>query len=76
MGRGPEALGMFGGHVPSRGALRVVQNAIDIGIDPSRYVSATVQHAEARGKQKIIVKPGSPLGALKNAVISRQAMER
>ena len=74
--RGPETLGMFGGHVPSRGALRVVQSAMEVGINPSVYIRATVEHAEARGRGKIIVNPGNPLGALRSVVMSKQAMGR
>lgn len=71
-----EAAGMFEGHVPSRGALDVVQQAIGMGIDPFPYVNATVQRAEANGKHKVIVRPDNPLGTLKGFVMSRQAMER
>ena len=74
MGRGPEALGMFDGHVPSRGALRVVQSAMDIGINPTSYIKETVETAEAAGRRKIIVKPDNPLGRLRSAVVSKQAI--
>lgn len=76
MGRGPEALGMFGGHAPSRGALRVVQSAIDIGIDPSRHVRAAVESTEAHGRRKVIVRPDNSLGELKNAVTDRRFASR
>lgn len=71
-----EAAEMFGGHVPSRGALNVVQEAMRFGMNPTPYVNATVETAEANGRRKIIVKPDNPLGKLKNAVMSRQAMGR
>lgn len=71
-----EAAGMFGGHVPSRGALDVVQRARSMGIDPSPYVQATVERTEANGRHKVIIKPDNPLGTLRNAVMSRQAAGR
>ncbi|OGH14156.1 MAG: hypothetical protein A2860_02240 [Candidatus Levybacteria bacterium RIFCSPHIGHO2_01_FULL_37_33] len=67
-----EAIEMFGGHVPSRGALDLVQRALDFGIDPSRHVRAAVESTEAHGRRKVIVKPDNPLGALKNAVTDRR----
>jgi len=77
MRRGPEALGgIFGGHVPSRGALEVVQKAIDLGIDPTRHVKATIDRTEAKGRSKVIVKPNNPLGDLRTVVMDRQMMRR
>ena len=74
MGRGPESLEMFGGYVPSKGAQRVVQDARDLGIDPAPYVTRAVEHhSETRGGRRIIVRPGSPLGTLKAAVMAKKA---
>jgi len=71
-----EAAEMFGGHPPSRGALNVVQEAMRFGMNPTPYVEATVKTAEKNGRRKIIVKPGNPLGILRDAVISKQATGR
>lgn len=76
MGRGPEISGMFGGYVPSRGALDVVQKAINLGIDPTRHVMAAVRNTEAHKRRKVIVRPDNPLGELKNAVTDRKFIGR
>lgn len=77
MGRGPEVLGMFGGYDASKGAQRVVEDAMILGIDPAPYVTKAVQHhSETKGNKRIIVRPGSSLGALKATVMSRKATGR
>ena len=77
MGRGPEVLGMFGGYDASKGAQRVVRDARDLGIDPAPYITRAVEHhTETGGRRRIIVKPGSPLGTLKDTVMSRKATGR
>lgn len=77
MGRGPETSGMFGGMRVSRGAQRVVGEAMNLGIDPGPYVTRALEHhAQTREGRRIIVEPGSPLGALKATVMSRKAAGR
>ncbi len=71
-----EAIEMFGGHVPSRSALNVVQEAIRSGMNPTPYVNETIETAEAKGRNKIIVRPDNPLGKLKSHVMKRQAEGR
>lgn len=74
MRRGPEIPGMFNGHIPSKNALRIVQDATALGIDPAPYVSrALAHHDQTRGGRKVIVEPGSPLGTLKAAVMAKKA---
>ena len=74
MGRGPEVSGIFGGHTVSRGALRVVQEAEALGIDPVPYVTRALEyHAQTRGERRVIVEPGSPLGTLKATVMAKKA---
>ncbi len=74
MRRGPEVSGMFGGHTPSKGAMDLVRQAIDLGINPTHHIKETVASTEAAGKNKIIVRPDNSLGALKNTVIDKRAM--
>ena len=74
MKRGPEVSGMFGGHTPSKGAMDIVRQAIDLGIDPSRHIRETIDSTGAAGRNKIIVRPDNSLGALKHTVIDKRAM--